>query len=38
MLAVDGNVVEYRDRVVGFSQEEGVDTDETLVLVTTRFS
>jgi hypothetical protein len=29
-LAIDGSVVEYRDRVVGFSQVEGVDLDVTL--------
>jgi hypothetical protein len=29
-LAVDGSIEEYKDRVVGFSQERGVDLDETL--------
>ena len=31
-LAVDGSVVGYRDRVVGFYQGEGVDLDNTLAL------
>jgi len=29
-LAVDGSVVEYRDRVVGFSQGKAIDLDVTL--------
>jgi hypothetical protein len=37
-LAVDGSIEEYKDRVVGFSQKEGVDLDEILALVTRGFS
>lgn len=32
-LATDGNVEEYRGRVVGFSQKEGIDLDVILALV-----
>jgi hypothetical protein len=35
MFAVDGSIVEYKDKVVGFSQTEGVDHDVTLA---SRFS
>ena len=34
-LAVDGSVIEYRDRDVGFSQAKGVELDDILAL---RFS
>jgi hypothetical protein len=37
-LAVDGSIEEYQDMVVGISQEEGVDLNEILSLVTIGFS
>ena len=31
-FANDGSIIEYKDRVVGFSQTKGVDHDITFVL------
>ena len=36
-LVVDGSIEEYQEKVVGFSQKEGIDFDETRVLVTIGF-
>jgi len=37
-LATNGSIVEYQDKVFGFSQKEGVDFDQTLALVIRGFS
>jgi hypothetical protein len=36
-LVVDGSIEEYQDKVVGFSQKEGINLDEIHVLVTIGF-
>jgi len=36
-ILIDGSIEEYKDRVVGFSQKEGISLDLIRVLVTIGF-